>query len=222
MILDDFITDQLHQDMMTIGIDEYPFSESLLKSNYREKCFQFHPDVSEDKTEEEMKKINAAYTRLQDVARMDFDEIVVTKKRATMPEDIFRLWKPCEKCDSKGYFLRELPDIETCPDCPPKQISRLSWFFLFESVRGEGYHRQDCPACSGKGVTNSGKECSRCAGTGIVKVVCKTCNGKGVKKNEDNYIKETCKTCNGLGKIEIITFNPVIPKGAILNGKEKV
>lgn len=212
-----FVTDELLRDMSTLGITENPFSETLLKVRYREKCFQFHPDVSQEETEEEMKKINAAYARLQSIAKMDFDEISIVKKRAAMPEDIFRLWEPCRHCDSKGYFLREIPDIQACPDCPPKQSHMLGWLFFIELIRGEGYHRQECPSCAGKGLTNSGKECNRCAGTGQIKVVCKTCNGKGIKRNKENYIKETCKTCNGLGKIEAKPFNPVILKGAVLN-----
>lgn len=218
MLLDNFVTAELQSDMGTLGVTEYPFSDSLLKSQYREKCFQFHPDVSQEETEEEMKKINAVYARLQGLARLDFDEIVIVKKRSAMPEDIFRLWEPCKKCASRGYWLRDLPNVETCPDCPPKRFSVFSLAFFLGAGRGEGYHLQDCPSCSG-GLTSSGKECNRCAGTGQIKVVCKTCNGKGVKRNKENYIKETCKTCNGLGKIEVKPFNPVILKGAVLNGK---
>lgn len=203
--------------MSILDIKDYPFSESTLKAHYRKAAFKFHPDVSDAKSEEQMKMVNAAYTFLKEVAQPDYAENHIEKEKQFRDTDIFKFWQPCEKCNSKGYILREVPDVESCTNCPPI-IHRVGWWFLFERPRGQGYQFEDCPSCI-KGETTSGKECNRCAGTGKVKKVCAACNGKGIKRNKENFIKELCLRCHGNGRIEIKPFNPVIPKGAVLNGK---
>jgi len=210
--------------MDILGIKEYPFSEPILKTAYRKKAFEFHPDVNSAETEEETKKINIAYTLLLPYAQK-LDHVEMEKWE--IPEtDIFKLWETCKRCYGRGYNLREVPSIESCPDCPSKLRSVGGWMdFIFTfsgfsiSIRGQGYHKGQCSTCLGKGQNSRMKECSRCGGTGEVKKVCITCNGKGVKRNKEQYIKEKCWDCFGRGKIEIEPFNPVIRKGAVLTGK---
>uniref|UniRef100_A0A6M3X7J8 Putative chaperone n=1 Tax=viral metagenome TaxID=1070528 RepID=A0A6M3X7J8_9ZZZZ len=210
--------------MDILGIKEYPFSEPILKTAYRKKAFEFHPDVSGTETEEKMKKINTAYTLLLPYTQKL--GCVETEKWEIPETDIFKLWETCKACSGKGYNLRQVPSVEACPDCPSKHRSVGGWMaFIFafsgfsDSIRSQGYHKGQCPSCLGKGQNSRMKECSRCDGTGEVKIVCATCNGKGVKRNKEQYIKEKCWDCSSRGKIEIKPFDPVIRKGAVLNGK---
>jgi DnaJ-class molecular chaperone len=213
------LDDNTKKCMSILEIENFPFSEATLKTQYRKKAFKFHPDVSKEETEKEMKEINSAYTYLKLLATTEFNkdfdaDIEYIKK------DMFDLSISCCDCNGKGYFLREIPNIEACPDCK-NGGDWWNWMSLFSIYggRGKGYHLKDCYSCLGKGINLHKKECSICSGTGKVKKVCKTCNGKGIKRNKENYFKEKCFACSGKGRIEVNLFNPVIRKGAILKGK---
>ncbi len=207
-----FKSNTLKKQMEILGITEYPFTKEILVTFYRAKAFQFHPDVNDKSTEEEMKNINIAYDFLKDYTTEEYlDEDAVPKERDF---DIFKIWEPCKSCDSKGYNTIELKRIESCPDCKTYN-SHFAWmdFMMFGDVRGTGYHYEDCPQCKSKGASPT---CYRCNGRGVIKKVCAACNGKGIKVNKETTIKRKCLDCNGKGKIEIKPFNPVIRKGSVL------
>ena len=207
--------DEEKKHMEVLGINEFPFSEEFLKTRYREKAFQFHPDVTTDNTEKEMKKVNAAYSYLKGTAIPSYESS--EPKKPFIKKDMFDLSEPCELCDGKGYHVRNLPISEPCPDCPTLE-TRGVFFFFFPRTKSRGFHWGVCPSCI-NGKKRNGKDCIRCNGTGKVKLVCKTCNGKGYIVNKERTVKETCVKCGGGGRIEVKPFNPVIPKGAILGSR---
>jgi DnaJ-class molecular chaperone len=95
-------TNKEKKHMELLGIKEYPFSEGTLKTAYRQKAFQFHPDTSQLETEEEMKKINIAYAYLIDCVGIENgnNDFVL---RDTQDTDIFKLWHTCDHCSGRGY-----------------------------------------------------------------------------------------------------------------------
>jgi len=206
-----FKTSEDEKHMTILEIKEYPFSEKYLKSQYRKMAFRFHPDINPEEAEKQMTQINLAYEYLKEKTVSEF--INGKAKKAFVKTDMFDMSEMCKSCDGDGYHLREIPEREACPDCQGNFL--FKWFSFLSDNRGNGYHYEKCPSCL-KGFHPSGKPCNRCRGTGLIKQVCKTCNGKGFTLRKETVLKETCHYCKGTGRIEIKPFNPVIKKGAVL------
>lgn len=212
--------------MKVLGIIDYPFTVSFLKSSYRSMSMKFHPDLNEGKdTTEDMKKVNLAFSALENLAIADTEKVenvfqFIPKFKKS--EDIFELTKECDECFGKGIKTTIYPSsrtFEECPDC--NKYSTYSFMFG-PRTRSTGIKTLACHPCGGTGIfkQRNGREvpCNRCYGTGKFEVKCRTCKGTGRKVVIIPEIKQTheCYKCGGMGRIKLNLFNPVIRKGAVL------
>jgi len=150
-----------------------PFTNDQLKAAFRKKAFEFHPDVSNGNTEEQMKLVNEAYDQLKQYADMIDNNVHILIKKEPEDDGKFHLWDPCKKCKGEGFVKRDIIGDE-CPDCqhqgsyPETPNGFLYRFYrYFHFYRSVGYHWATCPRCKGL-KTFRGSECVRCAGRGSV------------------------------------------------------
>jgi len=195
--------------MDVLGIKDYPFTESELKTAYRTAIKKAHPD--KQGSEEMAKVINGAYSELKNIALSDQKE----RKEGSVVDiekehDIFDLSEPCESCNGTG-----VDSYVQSVECNRCDKAIMSFFSRYREA--SGYKKLKCYPCKGTGVfkLRNGKEveCRKCHGEGTFIVKCKFCNGTGVIKRK---VKVNCGQCNGTGRIEVKPMNPVIPKGAVL------
>jgi DnaJ-class molecular chaperone len=203
------ISDGTRKKMELLGIKDYPFSETILKSAYREKAKQYHPDLNNgnEKAAAIFRKIKESYEALQPLSmcvteeERSFEEVKQNKAK----EDIFAVYDKCSHCHGTGIVTQQRTDWNSfservCPSCMRK-----------------------CNKCdNGKFTLKSGRKvnCLKCGGEGIIlvyKEYCYTCmNKRKIISYELKEYKKLCSYCKGTGKIELDLFNPVIPKGAVL------
>lgn len=203
------ISSGTQKHMSMLGIEQFPFTESVLKSAYRQKALQYHPDTNNG--DEKMAKmfcmVNEAYEVLQNLAASDVTEAQTKLTRAEnikVKKDIFAVFKPCTACSGRGTRpVRDLVKYSPCPKCGERK----------------------CPKCTdGKFTLRSGRvvECLECKGTGVIKPYyhrrhyCPVCGFGGGLVFTYETREVPCSTCNGAGEVEFVPFNPVIPKGAVL------
>jgi len=193
--------------MDILSIKGYPFTETELKTAYRNAIKKAHPD--KQGSEEKAKVINGAYSELKNIALSDQKERKGSVVDIEREHDIFDLSEPCSSCNGTGE--KEFISQRECNRC-----DKVRSFFSFFS-EASGYKKLKCYPCKGSGVfkLRNGREveCRKCHGEGYFTVKCKYCNGTGsinVKKKVD------CGECEGKGRIEVKPLNPVIPKGAVL------
>jgi len=187
---------------------KYPFSEEQLKTAFRIKAKETHPDSNKEKDSEDFRKVKEAAEYLLPLCvdlEHEKEEHVASLKRSE--GDIFKMTRKCTTCGGKGFRIFPERSCEACSS---------GLFSIMLGIRGVGKVRIRCPECRGSGIftLRSGREveCRRCKGLGRVSINCRFCKGTGVIEAR----KETCSICFGTGEIEIKPFNPVIPKGAVL------
>lgn len=207
------IGEKTRENMNVLGIKDYPFTETELKSCFRALIKEEHSDISSDKnSKEKSQKIISAYNELKNLAtiekKINGDHVVVKRD----VEDLFDFSQPCSSCQGMGYHIQHQHKHCSC------DISR-SWspYSFMVSTHRTGYKTLKCFPCNGTGKfkLKSGREveCLKCKGEGKFRVKCKFCKGMGYLLEE---IKVECGTCEGTGRVELKVYNPVIPKGAIL------
>ena len=193
--------------MDILGIEEFPFSEKELKTKYRLLLKRNHPDASGAGETDKTIQIIAAYKHLKNLVA---ENIETEGEKPEEPDDIFNLTEKCPICNGKGVVARREWAWEGCEKCG-----------------GTGKVNIKCKYCNdGKFTTRSGKivDCRVCKGTGIWRTKTCTCARRHVifSMYDDlfgHYEEKivNCSRCGGSGKIELDLFNPVIPKGAVLN-----
>ena len=199
--------------MKTLDIENYPFTESALKSAFRAKIKIHHEDKSDDSNAKaKSQKIIKAYNELKNIALSDDKKFDGSKRNIERKEDLFDLTEECYSCNGTGQKTNV--QFRNCTHCDQKN----SYITLFIFVKvGTGIKTVKCRACRGTGrfTLRSGREveCKNCSGTGKYKFTCKYCNGVGQIKT---VTKTECRDCEGTGRKELKLYNPVIPKGAVL------
>lgn len=188
--------------MKVMGIQTYPFTESMLKTVYRELAKKYHPDIIKGDGKE-MKAINEAYKWLLPLALRngDLSEKPVEKE----PEDMFDLTDTCPDCKGEKY-------TKTYVACTSCSVRAFDFFGSYYTPTGR--IKGTCSVCAGRGyLEKKGKKivCDGCNGKKKFDQVCPVCNG-----TKTTAIKNNCFKCHGSGIIKLNPFNPVIPKGAVL------
>jgi len=190
------------EDMKLLEINEYPFSETELKINFRKIAFEKHPDHGGDG--KEFGRVHEAYERLLRISIL-FHFKKEGKKVEEEEIGLFELKEKCNVCGGLGHRTIRVPISEPCNECG-----------------GSGRKTLKCKYCENGlyKMKNSGiRRCRVCLGTGIWKtVICRRCFGDGKIQSPfvSNMVTKECEKCGGTGKIDLNLFNPVIEKGAIL------
>jgi DnaJ-class molecular chaperone len=212
------IGDKTKEAMTLMGIEIFPFTESEIKSKFRNLAKKYHPDkLNGDNSS--MKKINVAYSHIKYLAIKDNGIAEKGKnilKEEQKNEDIFQLFDTCEKCKGTGEITRysmayEVPCIR-CREIP-------CWYSRFKPIP-IGKIQVRCGDCRGTGKfkQRNGRivNCRRCNSKGWLYITCPKCKGRRIIKIEAHTTKTICLNCGGSGRVKINPFNPVIPKGAVL------
>ncbi len=197
-----------------------------LKSLYRTKCKQLHPDVGG--TEADFRKLNEAFMVLKEFYEVgspifnfqngDNGEYLMNPKSTVNGVLLSNLGLglgpnengiDCERCECKGFILE-------------KQYGRRS---ICTECKGSGIEPKKvvCRPCYGSGkfkqVNGSIVDCRKCKGTGKFKhpyleTFCQKCVGAGSLYDQvSSILAYECFKCEGKGQIKI--HNPVIPKGRL-------
>lgn len=213
------IGNKTKESMKILEIESFPFTESDLKSNYRQLAKINHPDKLNGSTSL-MKKINGAYSHIKNLVIKD-DELELKKedilKAERKNEDIFELFDTCKDCNGTGERVIYHPiSIDPCDRCTSRRI-----FFGWSERVSTGKIKVRCKSCRGSGKfkqQRSGKivDCRDCSGNGYKYITCPKCKGHKTIFTKSYTTKEVCYFCGGAGKVKINPFNPVIPKGAVL------
>lgn len=215
--------------MELLGIKEYPFTEDILKSNFREACKKNHPDMGG--SDKQFIDVKNAYENLVNLAIRSDESSPQNVKKNTSVLEIFKtgVWEDCPICHGHKITKVNRDVVIDCPVC-----------------KGVGDIQTKCKPCKGTGrfITLHGfnVKCKACDGTKIYSklVPCPNCNsGHHIKFRNifngytDYYFGGTygvgkgkiltkepttipCTYCRSLGKIKLELFNSVIPEGAIL------
>ena len=209
------IGNKTKESMKILEIESFPFTESDLKSNYRQLAKINHPDKLNGSTSL-MKKINEAYSHIKNLVIKD-DELELKKedilKAERKNEDIFELFNTCERCKGTGEISNYRPGYnEWCSRCLKNVLGR---------VIATGKIKVGCGACNGSGKFKQRRNgrvvnCYRCEGKGWLFIKCPSCKGQRITHISSYTKKTVCSNCGGAGKVKINPFNPVIPKGAVL------
>jgi DnaJ-class molecular chaperone len=214
------IGDKSQECMKLLGIDQYPFSSRSLSSAFRIKMKQVHPDKEHGDHNMAVEVIQA-YKHLKNLALDIGEETPDISEEEEF--DLFRLWETCPSC--KGRKIEEIHQSKMpCPECTfgPSIFFWASRSFFGRSHLGKKLLR--CNRCGGSGkFIKDGVDkgvCFKCNGTGTVEVTCRYCGGRGWI-GEEKVETRPCYKCGGKGKIELNPWNPVIPKGAVLNNERK-
>lgn len=221
---------EIHLRVLNVKV---PFTIQDLKSAYRREALKYHPDRNNGnkEAEEKFKKACDAYEFLQPrVQKSNLSDIerIILDARKRVEEDKDNLYNKCNHCHGTGKGHTDKTILTTCDRC-----------------HGTGNVEIKCKFCrKGKFRKKNGVEvdCIVCHGTGTWKVVnCKVCNPFHFGKTR-NYFEEKffrifnsffgeeigktykrikvpclCHKCGGSGQTIFEPFNPLIPKGAILN-----
>jgi len=203
------------QDHMSVlGIQSYPFTSRDLSLAFRTKLKEVHPDINnggDKKQNSETRKVIEAYRRLKNLAIDPQEPDKIKEEIIEEDFDIFKLYETCPDCHGTKTQRYEVGE-RWCPDC------YQSFFTFLWSFKNKGYNYKKCDKCNGTGKYFDKGICFKCNGLGVTKVRCSTCKGTGFL--ESKVFVKTCSTCMGRGKVEIHPWNPVIPKGAVLNKKK--
>lgn len=184
-------TIQFQEALSTLNI-EFPFDENALKTAFRIKSKETHPDCGGN--DEEFKKVMSSYDLLKGFSQVfvDGNGLVTVEGISLMdlgkglPE---KNAVKCDACEGLGYTTtinRRLISGEPCPACSGMGII---WNYL------------------GWGNIKEWKTCQRCQGRGMFSPV-----------YQEKNLYHACTRCNGTGEIEI--YNPVLKKGVVVT-KEK-
>lgn len=191
-----------------MGIADYPFPETVLKSKFRGLIKVYHEDIGGNKGDSQ--KLIEAYNALLplssgNVSNKDKERELRNIEREK--EDLFAMYDDCIQCKGTGSFYTSSYDNH-CPDCEQEYNSSFNYHKI--NRYRIGYLTKTCPSCKGAG-------CNRCDGRGYFRQRCSTCDGRGQIKNGPLVRTEhRCDRCSGTGRVKLDLFNPVIPKGAIL------
>ena len=197
-------------------------SQDEIKKAYRKLAKQYHPDINKEPgAEEKYKKINAAYTVLNDPEkRARYDQFGTTNPNSDPfgnsgmgGMDFTDLFGDIFSQAFGGGFSRR----QSNPNAPRQgdDIEMVVNVTLLEAMKGvtrdiDVQKWENCQHCNGTGAKPGTKAetCPRCHGQGQVRqsqqslfgqfvsiTTCPECHGKG------KIIKEKCDECKGKGQI---------------------
>lgn len=214
------IGNKTEKAMKLLNIQSFPFTESEVKSKFREMIKNCHPDRVKG-NDYLAKKVIKAYTHIKNLAVSDRSVASLAKdilNAESANEDIFELFDDCKKCKGTGKIINHHKAYtEYCDRC----IKSTRIFFGYYKRVPTGKIKVPCKSCGGTGKfkqCNSKKivPCLSCAGKGFKYVKCPKCKGTKFIHMKAYTTESGCYLCGGTGRIKVNPFNPVIPKGAVL------
>ncbi len=196
-----------------------PVTIADLKSAYRRRAKELHPDLNPHGTEL-FKTFQEVYEWLTspDVLRIivkigEAEYTTCTTDGTPLSElglgfDNTKNGRDCGYCNHRGYHKVVEERYHICRECSGCGYTYAN---ACDACKGTGKFTQknskrvvDCLRCKGKGTIHYGT-LSRCRADG--------CNRGYVSRATERVTYQTCWTCKGIGEIEI--YNPVIPKGLL-------
>lgn len=212
-------------------------TEDQIKSAYRQKAKQYHPDLHPNDKEcaEKFKECNEAYEvlgnpenrRKYDSGEMDFEGFQFGQGMGGGFDDIFNIF---------DTFMGGGSRSRTTTQQTGSDVTQTINLTFMEAVKGvkkeiEFVRQEKCPDCNGSGAHSPDdfKTCDKCNGSGRVQRVmntifgrqvtvgtCDKCNGTG------KIISKPCKTCNGRGVVQkrkkmTVTIPAGVDNGSILS-----
>lgn len=208
---------------------ELPVSADELKTAFRTKSLELHPDKGGDAEKFiEMKDVYDFLVSLPDVFTRSDENPSVKCRCATDGTPLYELGlglgptkngRDCPRCGRKGYTVRHGTSYTVCEECNELGMVPRKVKVDCKYCKGSGKFTQrnsrrvvDCLACGGSGKfekifgrSNFGfgawEFCPKCLGTKTI-----------FSENEKEFY-EKCYECGGIGEIRI--YNPVIPKGVL-------
>lgn len=202
-----------------------PFPLNTLKTTFRRRSREEHPDVSKHPlATARFAELNTAYNLLlndpsvleftqEDARKLSTEEGVLlsTLGKGLGPNTNGR---PCDFCDGRGYRGYKADRIP-CGDCKKVYLNVFNeaWAYKCRKCSGGGRFKRDgrdvgeCFACKGTGWHLSRQRSNQCG----------SCHGRrSIEDPKGRMFYTGCNTCKGTG--EIMVFNPVLPKG-LLNAR---
>lgn len=205
-----------------------PTTVNAVKTAYRRRSKMEHPDISKHPDAAlRFHQVNEAYIALKNDISI-LDNAIPREARTEEGDEVAELGKGlgptvngscCDECKGEGYkavFQSENP----CPDCRATDDGMISSFFSHRISLRE----YRCWKCTGTGFfSKNGKRigvCFACQGKGWYRqksfrsAPCRTCHGlQWVPSGSKVYY--TCRRCEGKGELPM--WNPVLPRGLLLN-----
>ena len=90
------IGENTREAMKVLAIEDFPFSETTLKHNYKQLMFKYHPDRNNGETLEQAKSISEAYSGLKNLAMSEPTEEqcnIIKDQHGKEKEDMFMFWE---------------------------------------------------------------------------------------------------------------------------------
>lgn len=209
-----------------------PTTPNALKTAYRRRSFEEHPDQSQHpQANERFLAVAAAYNYLKDlpeaISQPEADDEPQVCTDGTPLNELglglgpLKNGRTCDLCDGRGYTSMHIGSVP-CAHCE---------YHVQDGLQGWRYR---CSACEGTREDLKGRPCRKCKGAGNIFIPfsprhqhtqwwymigrpkqesrCNACHGDGMvpSKRRCHY---KCGTCKGCGEIEI--WNPVLPKGLL-------
>lgn len=194
-----------------------PVTIKELKSGYRKKAMEYHPDLNPNGTEL-FKEFQQVYEWLTSPGIMETIAVAGEVELVSRTIDGIPL-------SELGLGFDNTKNGIDCPDCSHTGYKRVveEKIHLCRECFGAGYaYANTCTACTGTGKftqKNSKKvvDFLRCKGAGTIHyrtlTRCTACVRGYVTNRTEKVTFHTCYRCRGVGELEI--FNPVIRKGLL-------
>lgn len=212
------------KDMQLFGL-EYPFTKDDLRNSYRKLAMKHHSDINQGISEDMIKKINVAKSNLDKIALEKIEATVslseeLKKKYEQEEQDIFSLYKPCERCHGDRIIHVKHTVAVNCSKCGGTSKVKLKCKYcengIYTNKRG---NKVKCRVCGGTGVWKEVR-CNKCSDFSRLRRSSfwdMMWGNMGLGLNyEEKISDEVCPDCQGRGKIKYEPMNPVIKPGAIL------
>lgn len=138
------IGDKTKEAMSVLMLETFPFSEPMLKKNYRELIFKHHPDRNKNSEASIAisKQITNAFNLLENLAipEVSESEAAIVKGQYKQEKlDMFTFWEPCKRCNATGKIIISTP------------ITIKEFYNPTLRASKPKFRAEICPVCKGKG-----------------------------------------------------------------------
>ena len=194
-----------------------PVTIQDLKSAYRRKAKELHPDINQHGTE--------LFKAFQEVYEwLTSPEILSVIARPGEVESVAQT-EDGVPLSELGLGFDNTKNGTDCPDCKHlgyAKIVREKTTICLECFGAGWTYANTCTSCKGTGKFTQERskrvvDCMRCKATGTIRYRglsrCTACVRGYVTHSTDRVIYHTCYRCLGVGELEI--FNPVLRKGLL-------